>query len=66
MLTLTYKNVSGVTDFDWLELRWVGHTIKTDDAVGFEGMTVDEAERNFYAVVDAYYRAANEELAEAA
>ena len=54
MLVLAYKDITAEIDFDWVNLHWVGRAVNTDDAVGFQGATVDEAEKNFRAAIDAY------------
>ncbi len=60
MLALSYRGYTAETDFDWLELCWIGHVVNTDDAIGFLGTTVEEAERDFRETVDAYLAARGE------
>lgn len=54
MGTLTYKAFLAQIDFDWADLSYVGQVVNTDDAIGFYGVTVEEAEQDFHEAVDAY------------
>ena len=65
MLAFSYKNYTAETDFDWVELRWVGSVVNSVAAVSFSGATVEEAEHGFHEAIDAFI-AANGEFGEAA
>lgn len=53
---MKYKGYEAVVEFDPEDRLFTGRVINTQDVIVFDGMTVDELEQSFHAVVDEYLK----------
>lgn len=51
---MKYKGYEAVVEFDDEDRLFVGRVINTKDIIVFDGLSVDELEQSFYAVIDEY------------
>lgn len=51
---MKYKGYEAVIEFDDEDRLFVGRVINTRDVIVFDGLSVDELEQSFHAVVDEY------------
>jgi predicted HicB family RNase H-like nuclease len=51
---MNYKGYEAVIEFDEEDRLFVGRVINTKDVIVFDGLSVDELEQSFHAVVDEY------------
>ena len=51
---MNYKGYEAVIEFDDEDRLFVGRVINTRDVIAFDGLSVDELEQSFHAVVDEY------------
>ena len=51
---MNYKGYEAVIEFDDEDRLFVGRVINTKDVIVFDGLSVDELEQSFHAVVDEY------------
>ena len=51
---MKYKGYEAVLEFDSEDRLFTGRVINTQDVIVFDGLTVDELEQSFHAVVDQY------------
>lgn len=51
---MNYKGYEAVVEFDHEDRLFVGRVINTKDVIAFDGLSVDELEQSFHAVIDEY------------
>ena len=51
---MKYKGYEAVIEFDSEDRLFTGRLINTQDVIVFDGLTVDELEQSFHAVIDEY------------
>lgn len=51
---MNYKGYEAVVEFDDEDRLFVGRVINTRDVIVFDGLSVDELEQSFHAVIDEY------------
>lgn len=51
---MNYKGYEAVVEFDDEDRLFVGRVINTRDVIVFDGLSVDELEQSFQAVIDEY------------
>ncbi|MEL7420978.1 MAG: type II toxin-antitoxin system HicB family antitoxin, partial [Cyanobacteria bacterium J06555_3] len=51
---MNYKGYEAVVEFDDEDRLFVGRVINTRDVIAFDGLSVDELEQSFHAVIDEY------------
>ena len=51
---MNYKGYEAMIEFDDEDRLFVGRVINTRDVIVFDGLSVDELEESFHAVIDEY------------
>ena len=51
---MKYKGYEAIIEYDEEDRLFTGHVINTRDVIAFDGLTVDELEQSFHAVIDEY------------
>lgn len=51
---MKYKGYEAVIEFDDEDRIFIGRVINTRDVIAFDGLSVDELEASFHAVIDEY------------
>ena len=51
---MNYKGYEATVEFDDEDRLFVGRVINTKDVIVFDGLSVDELEQSFHAVIDEY------------
>lgn len=51
---MKYKGYEALVEFDDEDRLFVGRVINTRDIIAFDGLSVDELEQSFHAVIDEY------------
>ena len=51
---MKYKGYEAVIEYDEVDRLFFGRVINTRDIISFDGMTVDELQQSFEAVIDEY------------
>ena len=51
---MKYKGYEAIIEYDEIDRLFFGRVINTRDIISFDGMTVDELQQSFEAVIDEY------------
>ncbi len=51
---MKYKEYEAIIEYDEEDRLFVGRVINTKDIIVFDGLSVDELEQSFHAVIDEY------------
>ena len=51
---MKYKGYEAIVEYDDMDRLFTGRVINTRDVIAFDGLTVDELEESFHAVIDEY------------